>query len=146
MTPELHAALVLLSSLVLDNGKRWGDAAQPWQWLDAVAILDERGTPYHFITRPRGGSKTTDVAATLIAVMLLQMGNSARLYVLAADRDQGRLLLNSMRGLVTRTAHLRGTLELSASRVTEPGGDIVLRGPAGGRCEFVGPHSGLCSP
>jgi phage terminase large subunit-like protein len=126
VTPELHSALVLLSSLVLDNGKRWGEAAQPWQWLDAMAILDERGTPYHFVTRPRGGSKTTDVAAVLVAVMLLQMPDSARLYVLAADRDQGRLLLNAMRGLVTRTAHLRGTLEFSANRVVEPGGDIVL--------------------
>ena len=123
---RFQVALALVSCLVLDNGMRWGEAAQRWQWQDAVAILDEAGVRYHLLTRPRGGSKTTDVAAILIAVMLAQVRDGARLYTLAADRDQGRLILSAMRGFVVRTPILEGALVFSGHRVSVPGRDIVL--------------------
>lgn len=126
MNEDKRSVLTLLSSFVLDNGRRWGEAAMRWQWQDAIAILDETRVRYHYLTRPRGGSKTTDLAAILIAVMLAQSAKGARLYVLAADRDQGRLLLGAMQGFVTRTAHLRGTLEFSSYRAVEPGRNVVL--------------------
>lgn len=122
----LVAALALVSSLVLESGRRWGEAACSWQWEDVDAILDETGVQYHFLVRARGASKTSDLAAILIAVMLIQTRDGARLYALAADRDQGRLLLNAMRGFVVRTPMLKGTLNFSAYQVTVPGRDIVL--------------------
>ena len=54
--------LDLLSGLRLDSGRLWGDAAEAFQFEDAKAILEGREPPYHFLTRARGGSKTTDLA------------------------------------------------------------------------------------
>lgn len=62
MSPLL-AGLNLVSLLVLDNGKRWGEVAQSWQWADVCEILDEASVRYHMLVRARGSSKTTDLAA-----------------------------------------------------------------------------------
>ena len=125
MSPLL-AGLNLVSLLVLDNGKRWGEVAQSWQWADVCEILDEASVRYHMLVRARGSSKTTDLAAVLIAVILTRMPDGARLYVLAADRDQGKLVLSAMRGFIVRTPGLKKTLAFSGYRVTVPGRDIVL--------------------
>ncbi len=48
MTDTFRAALNLLASLVLDIGRRWGEAAVAAQWADAQAVLDPTSsTPYH---------------------------------------------------------------------------------------------------
>ena len=121
-----NPALVAMASFVLEDGRRWGEAAQPWQWADAAAILDECGVPYHYLTRPRGGSKTSDVAAAILAVMLVQAPRGARLYALAADRDQGALLLSAMREFISRTRFLQDALEVTAYRVVARDRDVVL--------------------
>jgi len=114
----VNAALDLLAALVLENGARWGDVAAPWQWTDAEAILDEHsGTPYSFLTRSRGGSKTDDLAGMSLAVMLAQLAPGSRLYGVAADLDQGRLLVQSIEGFARRTPELAGALDLGAYRV-----------------------------
>jgi len=119
--PVAHAAaLVLLSSLVLENGRRWGEQAKGFQWTDAAEILNEGSlTPYSFLTRPRGGSKTTDLAAIALTVMIAQAPPEARLYALAADRGQGTLLLDAVDGFVKRTPFLNGAVEISAYRPRE---------------------------
>jgi phage terminase large subunit-like protein len=144
----MRDALELLRSLVLEDGRRWGDVAQPWQLEDAEAVLalppprgggsgrTPRGVapvrgapfasePYHFLTRGRGGAKTSDLAGVAIAAMLTQAPSSARLYGLAADRDQARLLIDSVRGYVERTPELRGQLSVDTWRVTAAR-DVVL--------------------
>jgi hypothetical protein len=116
---SLDTALDLLAGLVLDDARRWGEAAVPFQWQDARAVLDpESPTPYHFLTRARGGSKTGDLAGMAIAAMLTQLPEASRAYGVAADRDQGRLLLDSIDGYVRRTPMLRGALDLGAYKVT----------------------------
>ncbi len=113
------AALALLASLELETGSRWGDVAEPIQWKDAQAVLDvDSVTPYHFLTRARGRSKTGDLAGMAVAVMLEQLAPASRCYALAADRDQGRLLVESIAGFVRRTEGLGDALELGAYRVT----------------------------
>src|SRR5262245_57234795 len=104
--------LAIVSTLVLENERRWGKEAQPWQWEDAAAVLDPQGPPFHYLTRPRGASKTTDLAAVAIAWMLTQAPVGGRGYGAAADRDQGRLLLDSIQGFVMRTTMLRGAIEI----------------------------------
>ena len=49
-------ALEILAGLVLEDGRRWGDAAAPFQGRDARAVLsgDYR---YSYVTRPRGPAK-----------------------------------------------------------------------------------------
>lgn len=99
------SALSVLASLVLDDGRRWGEAAQPWQWTDARAVLDgPRRLAY--ITRPRGASKTTDLAGITIAALVDQLPPASRSYAAAADREQAALLVDAMAGFVERTPGL----------------------------------------
>jgi phage terminase large subunit-like protein len=107
-----------MAALVLEDGSRWGERAAPFQWEDAEAVLGEGPCPYHFLTRARGGSKTADLAGMAVAAMLEQLPRGSRLYGLAADRDQGRLLLDSVEGFRERTPVLQGALEVGAYRVT----------------------------
>lgn len=121
------SALDVLASLVLEDGACWGERAAGFQWADAEAILDETSaTPYSFLTRGRGGSKTSDLAGMLVAVALEQAPPGARLYSAAADRDQGRLLVDAIEGFRQRTQHLAGAVEVQAYRVVFPGRDVVL--------------------
>jgi phage terminase large subunit-like protein len=120
-------ALDFMATLVLEDGRCWGEAAEPFQWRSAVAMLDPTSrTPYLYETRPRGGAKTADGAAVLTAVIGTQAPPGARLYALAADRDQGALILDSIRGFADRTPGLRGLLDISAYRVSLPGTGVRL--------------------
>lgn len=118
--PKRLEAIDLLSSLILENGRSWGQAATPVQWLDARAILAEDGRPYHFLTRSRGYSKTSDLSAVVLSAMLVQLPPGSRCYALAADKDQGRLILDSITGFIARTPGLRGALDLAAYKVADP--------------------------
>jgi phage terminase large subunit-like protein len=124
---RVRAALDVLAALVLEDGRRWGDAAAGFQWEDAEAILDEGSpTPYHFLSRSRGGAKTGDLAGVAVAAMLAQLPEASRLYGVAADLDQGRLLVDAVDGYARRTPELRGALEVNAYRVTAPRSGSVL--------------------
>lgn len=112
------AALDLVAALVIEDGRRWGEVAAPFQWEDARAVLDDAsGTPYHFLTRSRGGSKTADLGGMAVAAMLAQLPRGARAFGLAADREQGRLLIDSIAGYEARTPELKGALRIDAYRV-----------------------------
>lgn len=102
-------ALDLLAGLVLGDGSPWAARAEQIQWDDARAILDRTSqSRYHYLTRARGRSKTTDLAGITLAVMLTQARRGDLLYATAADKAQAQLLTNSMRGLAERSglAHL----------------------------------------
>jgi phage terminase large subunit-like protein len=115
----INDGLDVLASLVLEDGRLWGEAATDFQWADAAAVLDlESQTPYHFLTRSRGSSKTSDLAGIALAVLLTQFPGGARCYALASDRDQGRLLLDAIEGFITRTPMLEGAFDVGAWRVT----------------------------
>jgi hypothetical protein len=114
----LNDALDLLSGLVLENGRRWGECAVSVQWEDAKAVLDPASpTPYNYLTRARGFSKTGDLAGDNIAVLLTQAPPRARLYALAADANQAGLLLDAIGGYVARTPELAGALTLQEQKV-----------------------------
>jgi phage terminase large subunit-like protein len=120
----LSESLDLLASLVLEDGQRWGEVALPFQWEDARAVLDRDGPPFSFLTRSRGSSKTTDLAACAVAAMLTQAPRGAKLYAAASDRDQARLLLDSIEGFHARTPGLG--LEIGAWRVGVPRSKVTL--------------------
>jgi phage terminase large subunit-like protein len=116
---HLHGdAFRLLASLTLEDGRAWGEAATSWQLADAAAILADDGPRLHFLTRPRGGSKTTDLAGVVIAVLLCQLPRRGRGYAFAADMDQAGLLLDAIAGFVSRTEGLAGALKIENYRVT----------------------------
>lgn len=128
-------ALVLLQALPLEDGRHWGEIASQRQLEDARAVLEPGpGEPlWHFLTRPRGGSKTTDLAGLLACWLAVEAPPSARGYVAAADLDQAGLLLDALRGFVSRSPALRGVLRVEGQRaVSLSSGASVTALPADG--------------
>jgi hypothetical protein len=78
-----------------------------------------------YFTRPRGRSKTSGVAGVMIADLLEEAQPHSRSYAVAVDRDQGRLLVDSIVGFVESTEGLPGALRLDKWIVT--GSRTVLR-------------------
>lgn len=109
-----------LAGLVMEDGSRWGEVAVSHQIEDAEAVLLHApgDTRKHLITRPRYGSKTTDLAGISIAVLVDQAPSAARCYVVAADKDQARLLLDAAEGFIERTPGLGRILRVDAFRIT----------------------------
>lgn len=118
MNTKADEGMALLAGLVLEDGRRWGEAATDWQRDDARAVLDTTGPRSHFQTRPRGASKSTDVAGVGVAVAVTQLAPGSRGYVVAADRDQGRLIVDSVAGFRERTPGLAGAISVDSYRVT----------------------------
>lgn len=114
----------VLAILPLEDGRRWIDGAHDFQREDALAVL-EGATPYHFLTRSRGASKTTDLAAVALSV-LVAADDRLRGYWLAADADQGRLAVDAIAGFVSRTPALHGRVDVQARRVVVPASGAVL--------------------
>lgn len=94
----------VLASLRLADGSLWVDAAADWQLADLLAVI-EGPEPYHFLTRARGASKTTDLAAAALA-LLLTARRAERLYWVASDQDQGVLAIDAIAGFASRTSGL----------------------------------------
>jgi phage terminase large subunit-like protein len=110
--------LALWSGLRLGDGRLLGEAAEPWQKDDAQAILAEDGPRLHYVTRPRGGSKTSDLAAVLVVALLEQVPPGGRCYAFAVDRDQAGLLVEAVAALQARSPELSGALTVDTFRVT----------------------------
>lgn len=121
----MTAPLDLLAGLVLEDGKAWGEVAAEFQLGDAEAIFDVDGPRWHFLTRPRGGSKTTDLAGVALAWLAVGAAPGARGYVVASDKDQAALLVDAAAGLVDRTPALKGLVEVGAFKLTALSGATV---------------------
>lgn len=115
--PKKPDPLAVLASLVLEDGRTWGVAAADFQWVDAEAYFHELGARRHYLTRPRGGSKSTDVAGFHVADLVTGAPAGSRSYVVASDADQAGLLVDAMAGLVRRTPGLPTQLDVRARSV-----------------------------
>jgi phage terminase large subunit-like protein len=116
----------LVNALVLESGRRWGDVAADFQHADVAAIFDPDGPRWHFLTRPRGGSKSTDLAAVLLAWLVTEAAAGERGYVIATDKEQGSFaVLDAIAGLIRRTPELRGLVEIQSTRVIATSGASV---------------------
>lgn len=118
----VDAALDLLAGLVLEDGALWGDRAAPFQWDAARALLDPGCPPFRWESRPRGGSKTTDVGGIWLAAALTLLPAGALCDAYAGDRDQARLLVDAVGGLVRRTPALAGLVTVDAYKVRTAAG------------------------
>ena len=115
----LDDALDLLHVLQLEDGRQWGQAAAPFQHEDARFVLDpECSTPYHYLTRSRGSSKTSDLAAFVVVLLLTQLGPGDRTYGMATDHAQARILLDAALGFIRRTPVLSDRFVIGQSRIT----------------------------
>lgn len=107
-----------LAQLRLDDGRLWIDVAADFQIADAIAVT-EGPKPYNFLTRARGGSKTTDLAAVALALMLA-VDTPERLYWIAADAEQGRLAIDSISQFGASTPSIGSAIEIQARKVVSP--------------------------
>lgn len=110
-------ALDLLAALPLEDGTLWGERAETFQLDDARAVLDSDGARRHYLLRGRGMSKTTDVAALVLVLLLTEAPAGSSSHIYAADEEQAELTLDAMRGFITR-AQLGAQLRVAASSVT----------------------------
>ena len=105
----------VLAILRLEDDRRWIDAAHDFQRADALAVLEGK-EPYNFLTRARGGSKTSDLAGAAVSDLLVAPPHR-RLYWLAADAGQGGLAIDAISGYTTRTPGLADRVSVQARRV-----------------------------
>jgi hypothetical protein len=114
-----QTALDVLSLMVLEDGRRWGQTAAEFQWANARAILDMAGgVRQHWIELPRGARKTTDLAGMQLAALYAQAPPMARLYVGASDEEQAQELIDAALGLIERTPELAGVFRTGELEIT----------------------------
>ena len=119
MTDPGQKALDVLSLMVLEDGRRWGETAAAFQWANARAILDPSAEiRQHWIELPRGARKTTDLAGIQLAALFAQAPPMARLYVGASDEEQAQELIDAAMGLVERTPELAGQFRTGELEIT----------------------------
>jgi phage terminase large subunit-like protein len=117
------AARALMASLVLEDGRRWGEAAEPWQWTMVETMADPAAPPNRWESRPRGGSKTSDAAGLALAMLTTAtLPPGSRSYTFAAGRDQARLVVDAADGFVRRTPELSAHVDLDNYRATARNG------------------------
>jgi hypothetical protein len=118
--PESLDALALMAAFILEDGRTWGEAAQPWQREDVAAVLQTSdGSPRrHYWLRGRGMSKTTDGAAVTLSLLLVEAPPRARIHVYAADAEQAGRFMDALAGIVGRTPGLPDAVELGARSAT----------------------------
>lgn len=118
MTEVLDRTLDLLGGMILEDGSLWADSAADFQLEDARAIADAGGVSQHLLTRPRGGRKSTDVAALCLALLAEQAPAMARAYIGAADLEQAQEIIDAADGLIERTPALKALFAVSSLTIT----------------------------
>jgi hypothetical protein len=120
-----EAALDLLWALRLEDDRCWGEAAEDFQKEDALAVFSDKPPYRHFFTRPRGASKTTDVAGYALAWLTQDARPLANGHVVAANTKQAGILIEAAAGFVARTPELDGAVIVEAQRILAPNGAWV---------------------
>jgi hypothetical protein len=116
-------ALGLLNALVVgSDGERWGERATDLQRRDAEALLDPDGVRRHWLGRPRGFSKSDDLSAILVAVMLERLRGGDEAVAVAADREQAGILVRRIKWIAARTPELGSALTVGAYDVRSSSG------------------------
>lgn len=117
-------ALDVVFSLVLENDETWGEAAADFQIADADAIFGE-GALWHYLTRPRGGSKTTDTAAFCLGWLAADAKPLQNGYVVATSEEQATELTSAAHGFVARTPVLADYIGVESTTLYAANGATV---------------------
>jgi len=118
--------------LVLEDGRLFGEAVEPWQEEHIFRPLDERDAAGHpryrlaYIETPRGQGKTTMAAAEAISELVLG-GAGRRIYCFANDEDQAGLLHEAAAGFVGRNPLLGRALKVERRFIRSPRTGSYLR-------------------
>src|SRR2546425_579345 len=102
-------------AILLEDGRPFGEVMERWQEDDFDA-LDSGQYRHAYLERPRGHSKTGDLATE--ATVELMLGPSGQqLFTTAADEDQARLLFEDVAGKFTRSPVLRNSVRILAREI-----------------------------
>ena len=112
----MTAPIDVLAQLRLPDARLWVDAAETWQVDDMRRVLAEDGPRNGFLTRSRGSSKTGDLSAAALA-LLLAIDEAALLVWAAADADQGRLAIEAIEAFAERSPTVAAQIEVQARKV-----------------------------
>lgn len=135
----------VLTTLKLEDGRRWIDAAHDWQQEDALAIL-EGERPYNFLTRSRGSSKTTDLAAICLSSIAAGDVDRMRCFWFASDSEQAGLAVDAISGFVQRTPSLLDRVQVQTRRVIVPefGSELAIMAADAAGAWGLTPHLVVC--
>lgn len=117
--------LDMMFGLVLESGRPWGEVAQDVQVADATAIFDDERPHLHFLTRPRGGSKSTDIAGVALSWLAVEAPPLSNGHVVASNTDQAAILIDAAAAFVARTPELDGVVTVESERMVGPNGAWV---------------------
>lgn len=116
--------------------KRFGDAADPWQLdllkpkLRAIEALaghrNDYTGPWSFMSILARGHDKSSLEGRICTWLLLASKRPIHGYILAADRDQGRLILQAMQDEYNLNAWLHGQITFTKNVVTGPGGFVEV--------------------
>jgi len=120
--PNLLAEL--RAQLVMPDGHLFGDVLAPFQRRD-FGELDNGKHRHAYLERPRGHSKTSDIAAEAVCELFLGP-KGGRLFAAAVDRDQAGILHEAASGWIRRTPMLADHAEIERYKITVPEQDTTL--------------------
>lgn len=103
-------------AILLEDGTPFGEVMEPWQAED-FAALDSGRYRHAYVERPRGHDKTGKAGTEAVTELVLGRPG-ARLFCVAADADQARLLLEDVTGKFERNPLLRGSVRILRDEVT----------------------------
>jgi hypothetical protein len=104
--------------LMMPDGRRFGQAMADFQRAD-FAALDSGRYRHAYLERPRGHSKTTDLAAEALVELLLGP-EGGRLYAAAVDQAQAALLHDACVQWIRRTPEIQPFVEIQALTIRAP--------------------------
>lgn len=99
------------------DGRPFGTVATDWQKADGLAVLDQGGPLNHWQSYARGGGKSEQAGRVGCVAHMTQAPLGATSFVVAADLEQGNLVLDSVRSFVLHRPELRSALRVEAKRV-----------------------------
>lgn len=111
--------------------KRFGECIDPWQRdmlapmipaVDSLAGLCEHNGPWRFMHILARGHNKSSLEAWIAAFLLYASKRIIHGYVLAADRDQGRLILQAVDDLLRLNPWI--DLTVQRNRIVGPGGTV----------------------
>ena len=103
--------------LRLEDGRDWGEAAESFQIEDVEHILGHRHPTWNFLTRPRGGSKSTDVAGMGVSWLAIDAPSYSNGHVVASSTDQAAIIVDAAAGFVARDPELGDLITVESQRI-----------------------------
>lgn len=117
----------IMYALVLESGAAWGEVAADFQRDDVEAIFRQGLPNKHFLTRPRGGSKTTDMAGIALSWLYADSPPRGRGVVVASNAEQASILIDAATDFINNTPVLADRLRAENERIVNEDNGAWIR-------------------